>query len=237
MHSYDQRQAEMERWYEALLESGEEDARRELLRDYHPHAEVLAILRGRVLDLGGGAGLAAAFLRPDVEYVVVDPSPIWSSDRWKRLAEMSRANGPSPQFLAAPGEDIPCPDGSFDAAVSFWALNHVRDPQRCIQELARVLRPGGRAYLVLEDMPPSWAELLRDAAKRISARLKGQQRRADVQLPLRQAIAAKLTLEWPVQSDHIRIAGAQLRRWTGRHLKLLRRSWIGGYQTYEFVRP
>jgi ubiquinone/menaquinone biosynthesis C-methylase UbiE len=236
MHTYDQRQAEMESWYEALLESGEEDARREVLRDYQPHAEVLASLRGRVLDLGGGAGLAAAFLRPDVEHVVVDPSPIWSSDRWKQLAEMSRANGPSPQFLAAPGEEIPCPDGSFDAAVSFWALNHVRDPQRCIQELVRLLRPGGRAYLVLEDMPPSWAELLRDTVGRIAARLTSRPRRADVQLPLSQAVAAKLTAAWPLQSDHVRITDGELRGWTRGHLRLQRRAWTGGYRTYDLTR-
>ena len=236
MHEYDQRQAEMERWYEALLDSGEEHARRELLQDYQPHAEVLAGLSGRVLDLGGGAGLAAAFLQPDVEYVVVDPSPIWSSDRWKQLAADMRGDGPSPQFLAAPAEDIPYPDGSFEAAISFWALNHVRDPQRCVQELARLLRPGGRTYLVLEDMPPSWAELLRDAARRIAARLKGQRRRAEVQLPLRQALTAKLTGEWPVQSDHIPITEPQLRRWGPGRLNLRRRSWTGGYRTYEFVR-
>lgn len=45
--------------------------------------------------------------------------------------------------------DCPFPDGSFDAVVSIGCFHHTGDTQRCIDEAWRVLRPGGRACLML----------------------------------------------------------------------------------------
>ena len=70
----------MEHWYGDFLRS--EDREQVLLRDFSPHAAYLATLRGSVIDIGGGAGLPARFLRPDLNYVVVDPSRIWTSPEW-----------------------------------------------------------------------------------------------------------------------------------------------------------
>lgn len=42
------------------------------------------------------------------------------------------------------GELLPFPDGSFDACLSNWVLEHVEDPETHLQEVSRVLRPGGR---------------------------------------------------------------------------------------------
>jgi ubiquinone/menaquinone biosynthesis C-methylase UbiE len=236
MDSYASRQAEMEAWYRGLLRD-EDAAETQLLADYAPHAATLGTFRGRLIDVGGGAGLAARFLDPSVEYVVVDPSPVWSSEEWSSFSRRFRLGGPSPRIIEAPGEQLLFESASFDSAISFWALNHARRPQQCLSEIARVLRPGGRAYLVLEDTPPSWPELARDGAIRIAARVAGRSRRAAVQLPLARAIAAKLTGKWPVQSDHIRITDQELQRWTAGTMRLRRRSWTGGYRSLEYVKP
>src|ERR1035438_6599984 len=45
-------------------------------------------------------------------------------------------------------ECLPLADATFDAALNVVTLEHVRRPQVVIQELARVLRPGGRLLLV-----------------------------------------------------------------------------------------
>ena len=42
---------------------------------------------------------------------------------------------------------LPFPDRSFDFVVCSGVVHHTPDPERCIRELARVLRPGGRLYL------------------------------------------------------------------------------------------
>lgn len=42
---------------------------------------------------------------------------------------------------------IPVPDGSFDAILCTEVLEHVPEPIRAIQEMARILKPGGRLFL------------------------------------------------------------------------------------------
>ncbi|MCL4867956.1 MAG: methyltransferase domain-containing protein [Anaerolineae bacterium] len=48
---------------------------------------------------------------------------------------------------------LPFPDNSFDAAVCIQTLEHVNEPMRVINEIGRVLKPGGRFYL---SAPMSW---------------------------------------------------------------------------------
>ncbi len=142
---YQSRLATMESWYEELVGS---DAREQLLLfDYEPHREYLEAVAGEVIDIGGGAGIAARFLRPDLRYVVVDPSEVWRSPEWIEFGKSFRGTGPKPEFVAGTGESLPFADGRFDVALSFWSLNHVGDPRQCIAETARVLKPGGSARL------------------------------------------------------------------------------------------
>ena len=47
-------------------------------------------------------------------------------------------------FVQARAEGMPFPDASFDAVVFTFLLRYVDDPASTIQELARVVRPGGR---------------------------------------------------------------------------------------------
>ena len=48
---------------------------------------------------------------------------------------------------------LPFAGASFDAALNIVTLEHVQDPQRVIDELARVVRPGGRLLFVV---PHEW---------------------------------------------------------------------------------
>jgi len=48
---------------------------------------------------------------------------------------------------------LPFPDNIFDAAINIVTLEHVTDPRRVLQELARVLKPGARLLLAV---PHEW---------------------------------------------------------------------------------
>lgn len=50
---------------------------------------------------------------------------------------------------------LPFRDGTFDATLNVVTLEHVREPARVIEELARVLTPGGRILIVA---PHEWEE-------------------------------------------------------------------------------
>ncbi len=50
-------------------------------------------------------------------------------------------------FRGMAAEALALPDGSFDAALSLYAIAHLGDPAAAVREMHRVLRPGGRLVL------------------------------------------------------------------------------------------
>jgi SAM-dependent methyltransferase len=92
----------------------------------------------RVLEVGCGAhGLIFFFGAKNV--VGVDPL----ADHYARLfpAWQHRA-----QTVAAPGENLPFPDASFDVVLCDNVVDHAEDPRRILEEIARVLKPGGAFF-------------------------------------------------------------------------------------------
>lgn len=66
--------------------------------------------------------------------------------RCRRAARRAGLQGTC-RFLLANYMDVPLEDGCFDAAYSFEAICHAPDKLLCLQELWRLLRPGGRIAL------------------------------------------------------------------------------------------
>ena len=102
---------------------------------------------GVVLDVGAGPGaLAAAIAAPRRAVLAVDLS--------QRMASRAATQDGLAGVLRARAEELPLADGSIDAALFIWVLNHVGEPGTAISEAARVLRRGGR-LLVLSGVPTS----------------------------------------------------------------------------------
>lgn len=99
----------------------------------------------RVLDVGCGPVGLIHFVPEAALRIRIDP--LLPDYREKLpLAE--------PGFsLAAGGEALPLPDSIADVAVCFNALDHMRDPDRALAELARVLQPGGTLLLMVHTFP------------------------------------------------------------------------------------
>jgi SAM-dependent methyltransferase len=236
---WSERLDQMEEWYRELLAGGHAEARDSLDNDYRPHREFLGRLRGRVLDVGGGAGLAARFLSPDCDHCVIDPSAVWEEPNWAEFAGRYRAHRPV-EFVKGTGEDLPFSDASFDAVLALWTLNHARDPGRCMREIARVARPGAPALVVLEDMVPTWSDVMHFTAKRLANRFGGRFPDAQWGQPevatLAQTWRVRIAGRWPLQWDHLRIGEAEFKRSVERDFEITSRRWRGGSLTFELVR-
>lgn len=73
-------------------------------------------------------------------------------DRSPAMLALAKAKLPGCAFREGDLTDLPVDSGSVDAAVCALALVHVEDLDAAVAELARVLRPGGRA--VVSDVHP-----------------------------------------------------------------------------------
>ena len=103
----------------------------------------IAGLRGTVLEIGAGDGANFASLHPDVSWIGLEPSDA----RRRRLAQKAARHGHHAAPLAAPAEQIPLPDASVDAVLATTVLCSVTDPGRVLDEVTRVLVPGGSVVL------------------------------------------------------------------------------------------
>jgi len=233
-NAYESKLQMMESWYDELVVR--DDRERLLVDDYEPHRSFLGSLRGDVLDVGGGAGIAARFLDADVHYVVVDPSACWNGQDWLEFGRQFRAGGPDPEFIQASGENLPFQDSSFDVVLSYWSLNHIEDARTCIREMVRVLRPGGLARLVIDDMEPRWTDLAREAAAKLWARTTRSGRTPQFHTPLRHAVRMKASGRWPIHEDHFAIADADLLHWATPQLRTVNRQWLAGSLVYDFAK-
>ena len=113
-----------------LMERGAAEHRRDLL----------AGLSGRVLELGIGNGMNFQHYPATVrEVVAVEPEPYL-----RGKAEQAARRAPVPVTVRdGRAEHLPLEDRSFDAAVASLVLCSVRDQERSLAELRRVLEPGG----------------------------------------------------------------------------------------------
>jgi SAM-dependent methyltransferase len=104
-------------------------------------------LRGKsVLEIGCGSGVHAKLLaEAGADLTAVDLTPTAVAMTRRRL----ELHGLEASVLEADAESLPFPDASFDFVWSWGVIHHSRDTQRVIDEIARVLRPGGRfAFMV-----------------------------------------------------------------------------------------
>jgi ubiquinone/menaquinone biosynthesis C-methylase UbiE len=130
------------RFYDRALKATEENGLGAM------RGELLAGASGRVIEIGAGTGVNLGLYGDGVEdLTLVEPDPHMGAHLRKRLA--GRHGDPLPaQLVAAPAEALPFPDDTFDTAVATLVLCTIPDPVAAIDELARVLRPGGRLLFI-----------------------------------------------------------------------------------------
>jgi SAM-dependent methyltransferase len=111
----------------------------------------------RVLDLGCGAGRHAfEVLRRGAHVIALDTDQAELRQVSAMFAAMHEAgevpDGASGRTVTGDATAMPFPDGSFDVVIAAEVLEHIRRDQTAMNEIARVLRPGGTAAVTV----PAW---------------------------------------------------------------------------------
>jgi demethylmenaquinone methyltransferase/2-methoxy-6-polyprenyl-1,4-benzoquinol methylase len=106
----------------------------------------------RVLDVGAGTGSITRLM----ESRGLD---VLSVDQSHEMTEMAQQRGA--KSVLATAERLPFVDASFDGVTFGYLLRYVDDVSRCLEELARIVRPGGVVGMVEFGRPsgfwrPAW---------------------------------------------------------------------------------
>lgn len=231
------RQQEMEIWYQDLVASSDQ-ASYCLLSDYTPFESILNSLSGKVLDIGGGVGLVRHYLPSSNQYIVIDPSLDWLKTEWKTLSDVFPCLASPPSFVRGVGEYLPFLEHSFDVVLSFWSINHSSNPKQVFKEIERVLQPGGKLFIVLEDMAPLWSDVIdkKFPAEKVFLSFYGDDKESARFSRLKLIFRLLLKSDFPLQNDHIRIQENEIFEWTKNNLELVKRSWTGQFLALEFKR-
>jgi len=129
----------------------------------------------RVVDVGCGPGGLTRVLaeRAGAEQVAaIDPAAQFAA------ATRERVRGADVRVGVA--EELPWPDGGFDAALSCLVIAFMSDPGRGVREMARVVRPGGTVAACMWDLTGGGMTMLHTfwtAARSVEASSPGEEGR------------------------------------------------------------
>jgi ubiquinone/menaquinone biosynthesis C-methylase UbiE len=102
--------------------------------------KLLSGLEGRVIEVGAGDGANFPYYLASVtEVLAVEPE---RHLRKQALEAAGRASVPV-RVVSGVADELPAEDASFDAGVVSLVLCSVPDQERALEELRRVIRPGG----------------------------------------------------------------------------------------------
>ncbi len=102
-------------------------------------------VEGKVLEIGTGSGYGVEVIAPHTtQFITLDKH---------------RTQGlhlpPHAEFREAKVPPLPFADGEFDTVISFQVIEHIKQDQEFVREVARVLKPGGRFIVSTPNRPMS----------------------------------------------------------------------------------
>jgi SAM-dependent methyltransferase len=128
----------------------------------------------RVVDVGrgpGGLALELAARTGSENVAAIDPAA--------QFAAACRERIPGADVRVGVAEELPWPDGTFDASLSSLVIGFMRDADTGVGEMARVIRPGGTVAACMWDMAAGGMTMLRifwEAARDVDPGVAGERR-------------------------------------------------------------
>ncbi len=138
-----------------------------MVRDYYESVASRVLERvpaGRILDIGTGPGRLPIAIASRNKYVHVTGLDL-SPDMVKMASQLAAKKGlANVDFKAGSAGDLPFGDREFDLAISTLSFHHWKEPEKALDEIYRVLRDGGEAWIY--DMPKKMAPRVLDNMKK-----------------------------------------------------------------------
>lgn len=114
-------------------------------------------LHGAVLEIGTGKGrFLVAIARHAGTITTVDIAP--EEQQCARLSARYAGVEEKARFVVQDAAHLPWGDGAFDAAVTMNAVHHIAHFERVLEEMLRVVKPGGK--IVLADFDSQGFQIL-----------------------------------------------------------------------------
>jgi len=106
-----------------------------------PYVEMTKIVKGDLLEVGCGEGRGVELLSNLLKsYTAIDKIEEVLMDLSEKYPQHSFRAMNIPPFKGIE-------DNSFDFVISFQVIEHIKEDRKYLTEIARVLKPGGQAYL------------------------------------------------------------------------------------------
>ena len=108
--------------------------------------EYVSQAAGRVLEMGIGSGLNLQHYDANKVDAIVGVDP--AAELTVKAQERAEQLDVPVEVLVLSGEDLDIDNSSFDTIVCTWTLCSIPNPYRAVEEMRRVLKPGGQLIFV-----------------------------------------------------------------------------------------
>lgn len=130
--AYDKVGADYDNWY---WSKGAQKLRQRLTERVLELVRAQTKGRSKILEVCCGTGHLVNELSKVGKYTGLDFAP--------SMVAHCKKTYPKKKFVLGDAEDLPFKKNSFDVAICFWSFHHIVYPEQALDEMRRVLKPGG----------------------------------------------------------------------------------------------